>query len=78
MLATRGVTIRDVLEIPDLDVRLQAHLVGYDSFSGSRCVYSSREWRAADIKRGGFRPNGLDVVPWSRASSHDVHDFGDD
>lgn len=78
VLEAPGVTIRDVLEIPGYHVRLQAHLVGYDSFSGSRCVYSSREWSAADIKRGTFRVTGLDIVPWRSAMDEDVHDFGDD
>lgn len=78
VLEMPGVTIRDVLEIPGCNARLQAHLVGYDSFSGSRCVYSSHEWTIAHIKRGAFRATGLEIVPWSSTTSHDAYYFGDD
>jgi hypothetical protein len=71
-------TVRDLLEHAEdgVTIALRAYVVGYDSFSGTRCVYASPEYTAASIKRGRFAPDGLDVIPLPMANEPVL--YGDD
>jgi hypothetical protein len=79
MFADRDVTLRDLLEFSrdGVEVGLVAHIVGFDSFSGTRGVYTSPEYTAASLRRGKFARDSLEVLPWSDGSGEPAP-FGDD
>lgn len=74
LLERPNVTLREVLEMSrqGLSVKMRAVAIGYDSFSGSRCVYTSPDWSAAHIKRGAF--TGLRIVPWKPLDDERIWD----
>jgi hypothetical protein len=79
VFADPAATVRDVLAARHrgIDVSLVAHVVGFDSFSGTRCVYSSERLTVDSIKQGRYN-FGWDIRPWQRPLPPGGPGVGDD